>query len=60
MPMGIVQDLLKEIDPEGSEFCRMHLLKRRTYQNLGPNYFRHIDGLFMELLTGLVAESLSF
>ena len=44
VPRIIVQDLLKEIDPEGSELRRKHRLKRRVYQNPGPNYSWHIDG----------------
>ena len=44
IPRVIVQDLLKEMDPEGSELRRKHHLKRRVYQNPGPNYSWHIDG----------------
>ena len=44
VPRVIVQDLLKEIDPEGTELDRKHCLKRRMYQNPGPNYAWHIDG----------------
>lgn len=44
VPRVIVQDLLKEMDPEGSEFRRKQRLKRRTYQNPGPNFSWHIDG----------------
>ena len=44
VPRIIVQDLLKEMDPEGSELRRKHRLKRRVYQNPGPNYSWHIDG----------------
>ena len=44
IPRVIVQDLLKEMDPEGSELRRKHRLKRRVYQNPGPNYSWHIDG----------------
>ena len=38
IPRVIVQDLLKKMDPEGSELRRKHRLKRRVYQNPGPNY----------------------
>lgn len=44
VPRVIVQDLLKEMDPEGSEFRRKQRLKRRTNQNPGPNFSWHIDG----------------
>ena len=44
IPRVIVQDLLKEMDPEGTELRRKHRLKRREYQNPGPNYSWHIDG----------------
>ncbi|KAJ7383323.1 hypothetical protein OS493_028868 [Desmophyllum pertusum] len=44
VPRVIVQDLLKEMDPEGTEQRRKHRLKRRMYHNPGPNYAWHIDG----------------
>lgn len=44
VPRVFVQDLLKEMDPEGSEFRRKYRLKRRTYQNPGPNYSWRVDG----------------
>ena len=44
VPRVIVQDLLKEMDPEGSELRKRHRLKRKTYHNPGPNYSWHIDG----------------
>jgi len=40
----IVQDILKEVDPEGCQFRKAHRLKRRTYHCLGPNDTWHIDG----------------
>ena len=36
VPRIIVQDLLKEMDPEESELQRKRRLKRRVYQNPGP------------------------
>ena len=33
----IVQDILKEVDPEGCQLRKAHRLKRRTYHCLGPN-----------------------
>ena len=44
IPRVIVEDLLKEMDPQGTELRKKHRLKRRTYQNPGPNYAWHIDG----------------
>ena len=43
-PRIVVQKLLKEMDPEGTEERRRHVLKRRTYHNIGPNYAWHCDG----------------
>ena len=43
IPRVIVEDLLKEMDPQGTELRKKHRLKRRTYQNCGPNYAWHID-----------------
>ena len=39
VPRIIVQDMLKELDPEGT-----HRLKRRSYVNRGPNDSWHMDG----------------
>ena len=44
VPRVIVQDLLKEMDPEGSQLRKKHRLQRRTYQNPGPNFSWHMDG----------------
>jgi len=44
VPRAIVQQMLKEIDPGGSEIRKAHRLKRRKYHNPGPNYVWHIDG----------------
>ena len=44
VPRIVVQEILKEIDPEASELRRAHRLKRREYHNPGPNYAWHIDG----------------
>jgi hypothetical protein len=40
----VVQRLLREIDPEGSNERRLHRLKRREYNNPGPNFCWHADG----------------
>ena len=44
IPRVVVQDLLKEIDPEGVQARKAHRLKRRVYHNPRPNYAWHIDG----------------
>ena len=44
VPRVIVQDLLKEMDPEGTERRKRHRLKQRAHHNPGPNYSWHIDG----------------
>lgn len=46
VPRVIVEDMLKELDPEGTERRKAHRLKRRCYHNPGPNYMYawHIDG----------------
>ena len=43
-PRNIVEDILKEIDPEGTELRKKHRLKRRLYRNPGPNHACHLDG----------------
>jgi len=44
VPRLVVQELLREIDPEGTEQRKAHRLKRREYRNPGPNYAWHCDG----------------
>ena len=44
IPRVIVEQLLREIDPEGVAARKAHRLKRRVYMNPGPNYTLHIDG----------------
>ena len=43
VPRIIVQERLKDIDPEGSELRKAHRIKKRKYHNPGPNYW-HCDG----------------
>ena len=38
VPRILVQQLLKEVDQEGTSMRKAHRLKRRTYHNLGTNY----------------------
>jgi len=44
VPRNVVASLLKELDPEGTEFRKARRLQRREYHNPGPNYAWHIDG----------------
>ena len=44
VPRIVVQEILKEVDPEGSELRKAHRLKRREYHNPGPNHSWHMDG----------------
>ena len=44
VPRVVVQEVLREIDPEGTELRRARRLKRREYHNPGPNYSWHCDG----------------
>ena len=44
VPRIIVQQLLAEMDPEGRDLRMAHRLKRRQYQNPGPNHTWHCDG----------------
>ena len=44
IPRIVVQELLRELDPEGTELRKAHRLTRRKYQNPGPNYSWHCDG----------------
>ena len=46
IPIVIVQDLSKEMDPEGSELRKKHRLKRRRYKSSGPNYAWHTDAYY--------------
>ena len=61
IPIVIVQDLSKEMDPEGSELRKKHRLKRRSYQILGHTMLGTSTGMtcngvfvFTVLLTGSV------
>ena len=38
VPRSLVQRILKDIDPEGTDSRRRHRLRRRIYRNPGPNY----------------------
>lgn len=44
VPRIIVSDIVKELDPIGTELRKAKRLKRRVYYNPGPNYAWHQDG----------------
>lgn len=44
VPRAVVQSILKELDPEGTQNRSRRRLKRRRYLNPGPNHAWHIDG----------------
>ena len=44
IPRVVVQELLREMDPEGTELRTGHRLRRQIYHNPGPNYSWHCDG----------------
>ena len=44
VPRIVVQETLKELDPEGTQRRKAHRLKRRKYHTRGPNHTWHIDG----------------
>ena len=44
VPRAVVQSILKELDPEGTQNRSRQRLKRRRYLNPGPNHAWHIDG----------------
>lgn len=39
-----VMDIMKELDPDGTDLRKAHRLKRRIYCAKGPNYIWHMDG----------------
>ena len=44
VPRIIIQDILKQVDPEGCQLRKAHRLKTRTYHCPGPGDTWHIDG----------------
>ena len=44
VPRIIVQDILKELDPDGCNLRKARRLRRRIYHNPGPNHAWHMDG----------------
>ena len=44
VPRIVIEQLVRELDPGGGQGRKAHRLKRRTYQNAGPNHSWHCDG----------------
>ena len=44
VPMTVIEQLVKELDSVEVQERKAHPLKRRTYQNSGPDHFWHYDG----------------
>ena len=44
VPRLVVQNILRQVDPEGSKLRRANRLRRRSYLNPGPNYCWYTDG----------------
>jgi len=44
VPRRVVEQIIREVDPEGCEIRRTKRLRRRTYRVPGPNYCWHTDG----------------
>ncbi len=44
IPRIVVQEILRELDPEGTELRKARRLKRREYINPGPFFAWHMDG----------------
>ena len=44
VPRKIVQEIPKDLDPDGTVERKAHRLQRRTYHNRGPNDVWHCDG----------------
>ena len=40
----VVQEIIRELAPEGTELHKSCCLKRRQYHNPGPKYAWHVDG----------------
>ena len=43
VPRHVVENLMRELDPDGCE-QRSHALQRRWYSSPGPNHTWHVDG----------------
>ena len=46
VPRIVVQEIIRELDPEGTGLRKSHRLKRREYRNPGHNYAWHVDGYY--------------
>ena len=44
VPRNVVEQLMRELDPEGCQIRKARRLRRRTYRVPGPNHCWHTDG----------------
>ena len=44
VPRSAVEEIVRELDPEGAKERKAHRLRRREYTCPGPNKVRHTDG----------------
>ena len=44
VPRIVVQEIIRELDPEGTGLRKSRCIKRRQYHNPGPNYAWHLHG----------------
>ena len=44
VPRHVVEEIVREMDPEGCEMRKGRRLRRRQYRSPGPNFCWHIDG----------------
>lgn len=44
VPRHVVEELVRELDPDGCKLRQSKRLRRRKYESPGPNYCWHLDG----------------
>ena len=44
VPRHVVENLMRELDPDGCEQRRSRALQRQRYSSPGPNHTWHVDG----------------
>ena len=44
VPRRVVEEIMRELDPEGCKTRRRQCLTQRKYRAPGPNYCWHVDG----------------
>ena len=60
-PRLIVQVLLAELDPEGTQHRKAHRLKRRQYSNPGPNFcWQCLHLIFSYIITSIELKEICY